>query len=109
MDADLKKEAIEMLLKGATMVSEPCPYCSGVRVMKDGFALCTNCGKKPEKRENVEDKPIEKRTSLSDILDKKIQLLSEELEKETDHEKQQEILKTINSALTTLEKIRDKQ
>lgn len=109
MDADLKKEAIEMLLKGATMVSEPCPYCSGVRVMKDGFALCTNCGKKPEKRENVEDKPIEKRSSLSDILDKKIQLLSEELEKETDHEKQQEILKTINSALTTLEKIRDKQ
>ena len=109
MDADLKKEAIEMLLKGATMVSEPCPYCSGVRVMKDGFALCTNCGKKPEKRENIEDKPIEKRSSLSDILDKKIQLLSEELEKETDHEKQQEILKTINSALTTLEKIRDKQ
>lgn len=109
MNADLKKEAIEMLLKGATMVSEPCPYCSGVRVMKDGFALCTNCGKKPEKREKIEDKPIEKKSSLSDILDKKIQALSEELEKETDHEKQQEILKTINSALTTLEKIRDKQ
>ena len=109
MDADLKKEAIEMLLKGATMVSDPCPYCSGVRVMKDGFALCTNCGKKPEKRDQVENTSNEKNSSLVNILDKKIKALSEELEKETDHEKQQEILKTINSALSTLEKIRDKQ
>ena len=97
-----------MLLKGATMVSEPCPYCSGVRIMKDGYALCTNCGKKPEKRDG-EGVPTEKKSSLEGILDKKIAKLSEELERETDHEKQQEILKTINSALETLEKIRNKQ
>ena len=109
VDTDLKKEAIEMLLKGATMVSEPCPYCSGVRVMKDGFALCTNCGKKPEKRDHVESEATEKKSNLSEILDKKIKALSEELERETDHEKQQEILKTIDSALATLEKISDKQ
>ena len=109
MDVDLKKEAAEMLLKGATLVSEPCPYCSGVRVMKDGYALCINCGRKPEKRESVENPTNEKNPSLRDILEKKLSALSEDLEKEPDHEKQQEILKTINSILETLEKIKNKQ
>ena len=109
MDVDLKKEAVEMLLKGATMVREPCPYCSGVRVMKDGYALCTNCGKRPEKKEHKENTQSGKKSGLADILDKKITTLSEELEKETDLEKQQEILKTINSTLETLEKIKNKQ
>ena len=37
---ELTEKAIKMLLSGATLVSEPCPYCQGVRVIKDGFALC---------------------------------------------------------------------
>ena len=109
MDVDLKKEAVEMLLKGATLVSEPCPYCSGVRVMKDGYALCINCGRKPEKREPTEKTINEKKSSLSDTLEKKLATLSKDLEKEQDHEKQQEILKTINSLLETLEKVKNKQ
>ena len=36
----LEKRAAEMLLNGATLLAEPCPYCSGVRVMKSGSALC---------------------------------------------------------------------
>ena len=47
MSKDLTKKAVEMLLKGATLLSEPCPYCKGVRVMKDGHALCVSCGKEP--------------------------------------------------------------
>ena len=39
MTKDLTKKAAEMLLKGATLLSEPCPYCSGVRVMKEGHEL----------------------------------------------------------------------
>lgn len=46
-DANVKKAA-EMLLAGATMVAQPCPYCSGVRVMKDGQALCVSCGSRPQ-------------------------------------------------------------
>ena len=49
MSDKLTKKAAEMLLNGATLLSEPCPYCKGVRVMKDGNALCISCGKKPEK------------------------------------------------------------
>ena len=52
----IRKKAIEMLLNGATLLSEPCPYCKGVRVMKDGDALCVGCGKSP-------DKEIEKNVS----------------------------------------------
>ena len=53
MTEELTKKAAEMLLQGATLLSEPCPYCSGVRVMKAGQALCISCGRQPEeKRDN---------------------------------------------------------
>ncbi|QUC63877.1 hypothetical protein NsoK4_05260 [Nitrosopumilus sp. K4] len=109
MSKDLTKKAAEMLLNGATLLSEPCPYCSGVRVMKDGKALCVNCGREPENRKIPHvDKKVEKST-LESILEKKLENLSKELESEKDHEKQQEILKSINSIMETLDKIKNKQ
>ncbi|MDD9808252.1 MAG: autoantigen p27 domain-containing protein [Thaumarchaeota archaeon] len=48
MAADSVKKAAEMLLSGARMVSEPCPYCGGVRVMRGGHAFCSSCGSEPE-------------------------------------------------------------
>ena len=103
------KKAAEMLLNGATLLSEPCPYCSGVRVIKEGHALCTKCGREPEKKHIPEsDKKLE-RTSMEEALEKKLEILSKELEKESNHEKQQEILKSINSIIDTLDKIKSKQ
>ena len=101
---DLTKKAAEMLLQGATLLSEPCPYCKGVRVMKDGHALCISCGREPEKKEIPVVNQKEVRTSLSETLEKKLAVLSKELEEEKDHEKQQKILKSINAILETLEK-----
>ncbi|MBS1268061.1 MAG: hypothetical protein MAG458_00779 [Nitrosopumilus sp.] len=110
MADELTKKAAEMLLKGATLLSEPCPYCSGVRVMKEGQALCISCGREPEKKRIVEQKSNQtQKSGLEEILDKKITILSKELEQEKDHEKQQEILKSINSALEAIQKIKDKQ
>jgi UPF0148 protein len=105
MSEDLRKKAAEMLLNGATLLSEPCPYCKGVRVMKEGQALCTKCGRKPEKRE-VLVKEKEEKTPLRDTLDKKLDELSKELEQEKDHNKQQSILKSINSILEMKGKIK---
>ena len=102
---DLTKKAADMLLNGATLLGEPCPYCAGVRVMKDGFALCISCGRKPEKK-NMPKEKVESKSSLKEILEKKIDDLSKELEGEKDHEKQQVILKSINSALEALEKMK---
>ena len=87
MSQDLTKRAVEMLLQGATLLKEPCPYCSGVRVMKEGQALCVSCGREPEKREIPQQNNKEQKSNLLQILEKKLEVLSKELEGEKDHEK----------------------
>jgi len=106
---DLTKKAVEMLLKGATLLSEPCPYCKGVRVMKEGNALCVNCGRTPKKSKKIKTKKGTKKekTSSLKILEKKLETLSKELEQESDHEKQQKILKSINSLIETIAKLKN--
>ena len=103
-DNNLTKKAAEMLLKGATLLSEPCPYCSGVRVMKEGHALCIGCGKEPEKRDIPEKEPPEPKSQLQKTLELKLKKLSKDLEQEEDHKKQQEILQSIRSIIETIEK-----
>ena len=109
MSKELTKKAADMLLNGATLLGEACPYCKGERVMKEGQALCINCGREPEKKEIPQESNIESKSTLRGILERKIELLSIELEQEKDHEKQQIILKSINSILETIKKIGDKQ
>lgn len=112
MSQELRKKAVEMLLKGATLVAEPCPYCKGVRVMKNGNALCINCGKEPGEQKLDETKmgsekvgPDQKTSSFVDSLNKKLEQLTKELESEKDYEKQQQILKSINSLIETIQKL----
>ena len=104
MSEELRKNAAEMLLNGATLLSEPCPYCKGVRVMKEGQALCTKCGREPEKRKITIEKKEE--NQLKKTLERKLESLSKELEQEMNHDKQQNILKSINSVLEMIEKIK---
>ena len=106
MSNDLTKRAVEMLLQGATMLKEPCPYCSGVRVMKEGHALCVSCGREKKKKNVPQQNNKEQKTNLLDILENKLQSLSKELEHETDHEKQQAILKSLNSVIDAIDRIK---
>ena len=110
MSENLTKKAAEMLLKGATLLSEHCPYCKGVRVMKDGHALCIRCGREPGNKDIPKEK-IQQRTksSLVETLEKKLESISKELEQESNHEKQQEILKSINLLLETIKKINNQK
>jgi UPF0148 protein len=103
---DLTKKAVEMLLQGATLLREPCPYCSGVRVMKEGQALCVSCGREPEKRDVPQQDIKGQKTSLLETLEKKLEEISKELEQESDPERQQVILKSINSLLEAVDKIK---
>jgi len=104
---ELTKKAAEILLTGGTLLSEHCPYCKGVRVMKNGHALCISCGREPEKKDIPNEKTQQgTNSSLEEILEKKIEHLSKELEQENDHEKQQLILKSINLLLETMEKMK---
>ena len=113
MSNDHTKKAVKMLLNGATLLSEPCPYCKGVRVIKDGHALCVNCGKEPEIKKIESDSKINesnvipKTESILSILEQKLQNLSKELEAEKDHEKQQKILKSINSLVEIIGKLKN--
>ncbi len=103
---EFTKKAVELLLQGATMLKEPCPYCSGVRIMKEGQAFCVSCGREPEKRDIPKQDNKEQKSSLIETLEKKLETLSKELEQESDHEKQQTILKSINSLIDALDKIK---
>lgn len=109
MSSELRKKAAEMLLKGATLLAEPCPYCNGVRIMKDGNALCVNCGKEPDmnKIDHVESENQDsvKPSPVLISLKNKLEELTKELESEKDHGKQQEILKSINSLIETIDKL----
>ena len=107
MSKELTKKAVEMLLKGATLVGDPCPYCKGVRIMKDGSAFCVNCGR--EANEEKTPGKMEERSSgdpLLTSLEQKLKELTKELERETDHQRQQEILKSINDIVTIRDKIK---
>jgi len=107
MSSEITKKAVDMLLKGATLLSEPCPYCKGVRVMKDGHALCVSCGKEPEIKENDTKPDMKKPQPTLEVLEKKLDVLSQELEQEKNHEKQQEILKSINSLVEIIAKLKN--
>ncbi len=110
MTTDLTKRAADMLLRGASLLGEPCPYCSGVRVMKDGHALCVGCGSEPRGgaapgRGAAPPAGRAAGPGLRAVLEGKLAELSAELEGERDHGRQQEILGSINSALAALEKL----
>lgn len=108
MSKDLTKKAVDLLLGGATLVSDPCPYCKGVRVMKNGNALCVSCGREA-KDEKIDtdltktDKP--EKDTFVDNLDKKLRDLIVELQKEKDLEKQKQILHNINEIIAIKGKI----
>lgn len=106
MSKDLTKKAVEMLLKGATLISDPCPYCKGVRVMKDGHALCVNCGREAKEEDiPILEEKIEQNPALAKF-EQKLKDLSEELEHEKDHHKQQQIMKSITDLIEIIEKLR---
>ena len=106
MPDNLTQKAIKILLGGGTLLSEPCPYCKGVRVMKDGNALCVICGKEPE--ENTEKTQCENEDSTSTLqtLEKKLEKLSSQLEKENEPTKQQELIKSIDLLINLIAKLK---
>ena len=105
MSEEIKKKAIEMLLSGATLLSEPCPYCKGVRVMKDGNALCVGCGKSPDKELEKKNKEPQNESPVKK-LEEKLQNMTDELSKEKDPKKQEIILKSINLLIDTISKLK---
>ena len=106
MPNDLTQKAIKMILSGGTLLSEPCPYCKGVRVMKDGHALCVNCGKEPEQKPTKTQTKKKKSISTIKTLEQKLEKLSSQLEREEEPAKQQELIKSIDSLIDIIAKLK---
>jgi len=103
---DITQKAIKMILSGGTLLSEPCPYCKGVRVMKDGYALCVNCGKEPEQKPIKTQTKEKKSVSTLKTLEQKLEKLSSQLEVENEPVKQQELIKSIDSLIDVIAKLK---
>ena len=108
MSKDLIQKAAKMVINGATILSEPCPYCKGVRVMKDGNALCINCGKEPDQKPIKKQTLVKKSASPLSALERKLEKLSHQLEKENNPKKQQELIKSIDSLIGIIAKLKTK-
>ena len=106
MPNDLTQKAIKMILSGGTLLSEPCPYCKGVRVMKDGHALCVNCGREPEQKPTKTQTKEKKSISTLKTLEQKIEKLSSQIEMEEEPAKQQELIKSIDSLIDIIAKLK---
>lgn len=78
MSGDALKKAADMLLGGATLMREPCPYCKGVRVIKEGSALCTSCGREPDVAVEAPSTPAATRTELEARLVEASRMLGQE-------------------------------
>ena len=95
-----------MILNGGTLLSEPCPYCKGVRVMKDGYALCVNCGKEPKQKLTKTQTKEKKSISTLKTLEQKLEKLSSQLEVENEPAKQQELIKSIDLLIGVIAKLK---
>ena len=106
MPNDLTQKAIKMILSGGTLLSEPCPYCKGVRVMKDGHALCVNCGREPEQKPTKTQTKEKKSIFTLKTLEQKLEKLSSQLEREDKPAIQQELIKSIDSLIDIIAKLK---
>ncbi len=100
------KSAAAALLKGGTLVSEPCGKCGGVQVRIAGKVSCVNCGNEaaPEQKE-----ALQKPSSMADsekILEDKISALVSELKEEKDTAVQKQKAELLETYLRILEKMR---
>ena len=62
MNNDIVKKGADFLLKGGTLLSEPCKICNGLLIKYKGDILCLNCQRptlNQEKLENTSGKIFE--------------------------------------------------
>ena len=107
MSKDLIQKAAKMVLNGATILSEPCPYCKGVRIIKDGNALCINCGKEPDQKQIKKQTRGKKSAGVLNTLERKLEKLSQQLEKEDNPTRQQELIKSIDDLIAIIAKLKE--
>ena len=69
------KDAAESLLKGGTLLSEPCEKCNGIQVRKNNETKCIICGNKTstEKQKPEKDLSSSEQLNYKDSINVKIE------------------------------------
>ena len=107
------KQAADFLLKGGTLLSEPCEKCNGIQIKKNNQVTCIICGnttlKEPTSTEDIYE-TVDKRTLSDFSISEKIRERLVELimnigsDKNLDEEEQR--LRVIDIYIKILEKIK---
>lgn len=98
------KSAAAALLKGGTLVSEPCEKCGGVQVRIADKVSCVNCGNEGAPAQK-ETKPSSMGDSVK-VLEDKVSTLVQELKDEKDTAVQKQKAELLETYLRILEKMR---
>jgi UPF0148 protein len=107
------KDAASLLLRGATLLNDPCPSCAGVQVRFENKNICINCCNLPtagtqatqtESNFNNQAKMITHKDLAKSVIREKIMLLVQQLRDENDIASQKIKAELIELYLRILEK-----
>lgn len=105
------KNAAEFLLKGGTLLSEPCEKCSGIQVKKNDEIKCIICGNTISPTDN-KTKEIEKivefdyRNKMVEKIGKRLQELINSIGSDKNLAEEEQRLRVIDTYIIILEKIK---
>lgn len=108
------KQAAESLLKGGTLLSEPCEKCNGIQVKKNNQVTCIICGntttqKEPKSTEDI-DKTVDKRIlpdfSISEKIRERLVELMMRIGSDKNLDEEEQRLRVIDIYINILEKIK---
>lgn len=105
------KNAAEFLLKGGTLLSEPCEKCSGIQVKKNDEIKCIICGNTISPTDN-KTKEIEKivkfdyRNTMVEKIGKRLQELITGIGSDKNLAEEEQRLRVIDTYIIILEKIK---
>ena len=104
------KDAAESLLKGGTLLSEPCEKCSGIQVKKNNEIKCIICGNKtstegqePEKNLSRSDQ-VNYKDSINVKIGNRLAELIGKIGTDTNLIEEEQILRVIDYYIKILEK-----
>ncbi len=108
------KQAAEFLLKGGTLLSEPCEKCNGIQVKKNNEVTCIICGntttlKEPKSTEDI-GKTVDKRIlsdlSISEKIGERLVELIMSIGSDKNLDEEEQRLRVIDIYIKILEKIK---
>jgi uncharacterized Zn finger protein (UPF0148 family) len=103
------KNAVEFLLKGGTLLSEPCEKCSGIQVKKNDEIKCIICGNTissaDSKTKEIEE-IVEFDYKIVDKIGKRLQELITGIGSDKNFGEEEQRLRVIDTYIIILEKIK---